>query len=123
MLHCYTRRIEQYEPYADVGVMRIQPYGAEARIEDIQQVLSQACQSMDLLISSCDGRTLMALGPTEKPDSWIERMQQAWTMETTNNQSLPLLNIEWVGNWPVTRLTEYAVPLITKNLIENRRCA
>lgn len=123
VLHCYTRRIEQYEPYADVGVMRIQTYDAKTRIEDVQQVLSQACQSMDLLISSCDGRSLMALGPTEKPDNWIERMQQAWAMGSTGGQPPPPLHIEWMGSWPVRRLTEYAVPLITKNLIESRRCA
>lgn len=123
VLNCYLKRIDESEVLSQISVLRIEAVHPDASAEALRSALAGSCQSMDLLLCSKDGRSLIAIGPTEEPDRWMQRLSESWSMTGPIETSKAPLQMEWLGSWSIQKVRDYALPIVMRSLMEQRRCA
>lgn len=123
VLYSYAMRVTEAEVLSQVSAMRINSVHPGATAEMLRSALSSSCKSLDLMLSSHDGGSLIAIGPSEEPDRWVARLSEAWSVHGPESMRKAPLKIDWVGSWPVQQLAQNAVPLILSHLIQERRSA
>jgi hypothetical protein len=123
ILHRYGKQLDKAETICDISLLKIEPLHPEVTAEQVRELLCEVCRSLDLLLPSFDGRCLIAMGPSESPDKWVERLQEAWRLHAPKHVAGSTLQVNWVGSWPARELPQRVVPLILQSLNEVRRSA
>ncbi|MFN3166914.1 MAG: ATP-binding protein [Phycisphaeraceae bacterium] len=119
----YARQLEAMDHLAQVNAIRLTSHHPQVTAETLRQSLTSCCRSWDLLLRSADERTLIALGPADQPDRWIERMQWAWATHRTDALASASMEADWLGAWSVQRFSEQAMPAVLRELLRGRKCA
>ncbi|XAL99799.1 HAMP domain-containing sensor histidine kinase [Phycisphaeraceae bacterium D3-23] len=119
----YVNRLSHSDEDDALTILKILPINPEVGIEQTQEVLCNVARSMDIFMPSEGGRVLFAIGPTEEPDRWIDRLKAA-AAEAGEREGKPNpLNVMWVGTWAQEQFVENALPLILEHNREVRACA
>ncbi|MFI4861314.1 MAG: ATP-binding protein [Phycisphaerales bacterium JB063] len=123
VLRQYVERMSRSDDDDGLSILKIHPINPSVTIEQTQEVLCNVARSMDILMPGEDGRCLYAVGPTEQPDQWIDKLEQAAAHAGERDGVANPLHIAWVGTWKQELFVENALPVILQTHREGRACA
>ncbi|MBX2851411.1 MAG: response regulator [Phycisphaeraceae bacterium] len=119
----YIQRMIESDEDEPMTLLRVSPYNPNISIDDLHEELAASCRSMDLLIPVPQDRSVYVIGPSEKPDRWIQTLRDAaQRSDRAREQSNPL-NLTWLGTWPQQAAKEEAVALLNDPNSEEKACA
>ena len=126
ILDHYFDTVAQQSPELSLTTLQATPIDQNVDIEKARQFLASNCQSFDLLLPDSDGRSVVLVGPTNEPDSWVRSLQKH--IEQSRSQmkidSFGVdMNIRWVGTWSTPQSRSAIVTSVTQLLQGVRNCA
>ncbi|MBX2851878.1 MAG: response regulator [Phycisphaeraceae bacterium] len=123
ILQKYIRRVVDAAPDAGLAAFQITTVGGNNVTDPMVRAITKSCNSMDLLLPAADGKSLFVIGLSNRPDDWVERMNECWTMAYPDDSAINRLKISWLGSWPAQQLPESCFPLIERSLSNLRQSA
>ena len=126
VLQRYTERFRDREEPVQLSLLEVDcPIGRE-NVEEVRVFLASACRSMDLVLVPSHQRSVVLLGPADRPVGWIERLQEGWAAfcdgARTKRVSSPL-RVHWLGSWAVPAMAEQIRAMAMERLEGLRACA
>ena len=108
ILDRYIDTLLKQDPESHVSMLHVKPLNDAAKdIERVRHHLVCHCQSLDLVVPSDDKRSIILLGSTSEPDSWVRSIEASLEQNSApmSLHKQPLqLDISWVGTWSNNRL-------------------
>lgn len=108
-----------------VAALRVTSPDPANDTENTRAQLASICYPMDLLLPALDGRAVIALGVTGKPERWIERLQQTLANRNAERQTAgdAPLDIEIIGRWDTPERRDDAVSAVLERIHGLSKCA
>ncbi|MFK7884353.1 MAG: ATP-binding protein [Phycisphaerales bacterium] len=98
-----AKSLIQDDSKRSIGAIRIRPIDDKLTVERLVKLIGSVCQPHDIVIESPEGDGVLAIGSTDNPDYWRDRLLAIQHGESVG--ALPLdtggIRVEVLGRWPI----------------------